>query len=144
MQDMAEIRKLLSAGVDVWRVILVIRDMGVIHTIIMIHCGLAPFFYISIRILSAIQVQPSLALLLNPRDIKKEARLASDTLFWFNSPEITEVREVEYKPNRALAFFDSPISYHGVRSSGRDLWNEAYFATPSRNGIRFLHEEVWL
>ena len=53
-----------------------------------------------------------------PRNLKKEASLASDTLLWFNSPEITEVREVEYKPNRALAFFDSPISYHGVHPSG--------------------------
>ena len=56
---------------------------------------------------------------LPPRDISNEARLASDTLFWFNSPEISEVREVSYKPNRVFAFLDSPISYHGVPPSGK-------------------------
>lgn len=52
------------------------------------------------------------------RDITNEALLAFDTLFWFTRPELTEVREVSYKPNRVFAFLDSPISYHGVPPSG--------------------------
>jgi len=52
------------------------------------------------------------------RDVLKEARLASDTLFWFDRPEIAEVREVSYSPNKVFCFLDSPISYHGVPPSG--------------------------
>jgi hypothetical protein len=53
----------------------------------------------------------------NCKDIESEAHLAANALHWLGDPNISEVIEVGYERNKMFVFFDSPISYHGVKAS---------------------------
>lgn len=55
--------------------------------------------------------------------IEETARISSDTLNWFNHPEIKLFKNYEFKRGQMLAFLDSPISFHSVEKSINDQSN---------------------
>ena len=55
--------------------------------------------------------------------VEETARISSDTLNWFNHPNIKLFKNYEFKRGQMLAFLDSPISFHSVEKSINDQSN---------------------